>query len=64
MGIAGLSLWKIALILLLVIVLLGRKRIRSLGTDLGSALKGFRDSISEDGEASKPLNRPGSIERE
>lgn len=64
MGMGGFSLWKIALILLLVMVFFGGKRMRSLGADLGGALKGFRDSVAEDRDASKTPVSPGSIERD
>lgn len=49
MGLSGMSLGSIILILAIVILLFGTKRLRNLGEDLGSALKGFRKGIA-DGE--------------
>ena len=53
MGIGGISIWQLLIILVIVIMLFGTKRLRTLGSDLGSAVKGFRKSMSEDGEASQ-----------
>ena len=50
MGIGGISIWQLLIILAIVIMLFGTKRLRTLGTDLGSAVKGFRKSMSEDKE--------------
>lgn len=44
----GLSVWELLIILFIVMVLFGSKRLATLGTDLGSAIKGFRGAISED----------------
>ena len=49
MGIGGISIWQLLIILAIVIMLFGTKRLRTLGSDLGSAVKGFRKSMSEDG---------------
>ncbi len=51
MGIGGISVWQLLIILAIVIMLFGTKRLRTLGSDLGSAVKGFRKSMTEDGEA-------------
>ena len=48
MGIGGISIWQLLIILAIVIMLFGTKRLRTLGTDLGSAVKGFRKSIADD----------------
>ena len=53
MGIGGISIWQLLIILAIVIMLFGTKRLRTLGSDLGSAVKGFRKSMSDD-DAAKP----------
>ena len=50
MGIGGISIWQLLIVLAIVIMLFGTKRLRTLGSDLGSAVKGFRKSMTEDGE--------------
>ena len=54
MGLGGISIWQLLIILAIVIMLFGTKRLRTLGGDLGSAVKGFRKSMSEDGEPEQP----------
>ena len=53
MGIGGISVWQLLIILVIVIMLFGTKRLSTLGSDLGNAVKGFRKSMSDDGEATK-----------
>ncbi len=48
------SIWHLLIILVIVIMLFGTKRLSTLGSDLGNAVKGFRKSMSEDSEAAKP----------
>lgn len=49
MGIGGISIWQLLIILAIVIMLFGTKRLRTLGSDLGSAVKGFRKSMQDEG---------------
>ena len=51
MGIGGISIWQLLIILVIVIMLFGTKRLRTLGSDLGGAVKGFRKSMSDETEA-------------
>jgi sec-independent protein translocase protein TatA len=48
MGIGGISIWQLLIILAIVIMLFGTKRLRNIGADLGSAVKGFRSSMSDE----------------
>jgi len=50
MGLGGISLWQLLIILLIVVLIFGTKRLKSIGSDLGGAVKGFRSSM-QDGEA-------------
>ena len=56
MGIGGISIWQLLIILAIVIMLFGTKRLRTIGSDLGSAVKGFRKSMSDDGDANQPTD--------
>ena len=58
MGIGGISVWQLLIVLLIVIMLFGTKRLRSLGSDLGSAVKGFRKTMTEDPPAEPSDNEP------
>ncbi len=44
----GPSVWSIIVILLIVVLLFGTKKLRNVGGDLGSALKGFKKALSDD----------------
>jgi sec-independent protein translocase protein TatA len=43
----GISIWQLAIILLIVIMLFGTKRLRGLGNDVGGAISGFRKAVNE-----------------
>jgi sec-independent protein translocase protein TatA len=47
------NIWELLLILVIVLVLFGGSRLRNLGSDLGGAVKGFKDGMKE-GSADKP----------
>jgi len=51
MGIGGISIWQLVIILVIVILLFGTKKLKNIGTDLGGAVKGFKDSVSNDKES-------------
>lgn len=48
MGFSGISIWQLLIILAIVVLLFGTKRLRSIGTDLGGAIKGFKKSMTDD----------------
>ena len=50
MGFGGISVWQLLIILLIVVMLFGTKRLKGLGSDLGDAIKGFRKSMGTDEE--------------
>ena len=43
----GISIWQLLIVLLIVVMLFGTKRLRGLGSDLGGAISGFRKSMSD-----------------
>lgn len=52
MGLGGISIWQLLIILLIVFMLFGTKKLRNLGSDLGGALKGFKTAMKDDEDAS------------
>ena len=42
------SIWQVLIVLVIVLVLFGPKRIPGLGKSLGEAIRGFKKGISED----------------
>ena len=47
----SLSIWHWLIVLLIVVMVFGTKKLKNIGTDLGGAVKGFKDGMKE-GEAS------------
>jgi len=47
MGFGGISLWQLVIVLVIVIVIFGTKKLTNIGGDLGGALKGFRKAMSD-----------------
>jgi sec-independent protein translocase protein TatA len=47
----GISIWQLLIILAIVLVLFGAKRLRNVGGDLGGAIKGFRQAMKEEDSA-------------
>lgn len=48
MGLGGISIWQLAIVLLIVVLIFGTKRLKSIGSDLGSAIKGFKGAMDSD----------------
>jgi sec-independent protein translocase protein TatA len=44
----GISIWQLVIVLVIVLVLFGAKRLRNVGSDLGSAVKGFKSAMGEE----------------
>jgi len=62
MGIGGISIWQLLIILAIVLLLFGTKRLSGLGGDLGGAIKGFKKAIADDekDDPKKVADAPGS----
>ena len=48
MGFGGISLWQLLIILAIVLMIFGTKKLRNMGGDLGTAIKGFKKSVKEE----------------
>ena len=53
----GIGIWQLVIILLIVLLLFGAKRLRNVGSDLGSAVKGFRSSMKDE-ESKEKIEQP------
>jgi len=51
MGFGGISIWSLLLILAIVILLFGTKKLRNVGADLGGAIRSFKKSVKDEGAA-------------
>ena len=43
----GISIWQLLIVLVIVMLLFGTKKLRNLGSDLGGAVKGFRSAVKQ-----------------
>ncbi|MDI1277555.1 twin-arginine translocase TatA/TatE family subunit [Methylobacter sp.] len=60
----GFSVTHLLVVLAIVIVVFGTKRLRNIGTDLGGAIKGFRAAVAESGEDKPVADKGEAIEGE
>jgi sec-independent protein translocase protein TatA len=57
----GLSIWHWLIVLLVVVLIFGTKKLRNIGQDLGGAVKGFKEGMkSQDGESVPPADAPSA----
>jgi len=47
----GISIWQLLIILVIVVLLFGTKKLRNIGGDLGGAIKSFRKAVKDGEEA-------------
>lgn len=56
----GISIWQLLIVLGIVILLFGTKKLRNIGSDLGGAIRGFKKSMNDEDEKSdeqQPLEK-------
>lgn len=49
----GISIWQLLIVVLLVVLVFGTKKLSSLGSDLGASIKGFKKAMGDDDDKSK-----------
>lgn len=52
----GLSIWHWLIVLVIVVLIFGTKRLKNVGKDVGEAVKGFKDGMSDDGRPTGELS--------
>ncbi|MBT8449546.1 MAG: Sec-independent protein translocase subunit TatA [Gammaproteobacteria bacterium] len=58
----GFSIWQLLIIVLIIVLLFGTKKLKNLGSDLGGAMKGFKSAMGdEDKKAENQDNDQGRI---
>jgi sec-independent protein translocase protein TatA len=61
----GISIWQLLIVLGIVILLFGTKKLRNIGSDLGGAIRGFKKSMSdEDSKAENQESLDGKEEEQ
>ncbi len=56
----SISIWHWLIVLLIVVLVFGTKKLKNMGTDLGGAVKGFKDGM-KDGAADSPETPPAQV---
>ena len=62
MGLGGISIWQLLIVLVIVLLLFGTKKLRNLGTDLGGAVKGFRSTMKDGANADESTEAEADAE--
>lgn len=47
MGFGGIGIWQLLIVLVIVLLLFGTKRLKNIGSDLGGAVKGFKGAMKD-----------------
>lgn len=57
MGLGGISIWQLVIVLAIVLLLFGSKKLRNIGGDLGGAVKGFKKAMNEGEDEAKKIEK-------
>lgn len=60
----GISVWQLLIVVLIVVLLFGTKKLRGMGSDLGSAVKGFKKAMSDDDKESEKNQQDADFKQE
>ena len=52
------------IVLIIVLLVFGTGKLKSLGSDLGTAIKGFRTAVTDESEEAKPANEQQTLKAE
>lgn len=63
MGFGGISIWQLLIVLVIVLLLFGTKRLKNLGGDLGGAIKGFKKAIKDEDKGKDEEDKSKDPER-
>jgi len=53
MGLGGISIWQLLIVLVIVALIFGTKKLRGIGGDLGGAVKGFKKAMNDEAKAAR-----------
>jgi len=61
----GISIWQLLIVLVIVILLFGTKKLKNIGSDLGGAIRGFRSSMKSGGTEDEDVGpEPAQLDKE
>ncbi|MEO9656124.1 Sec-independent protein translocase subunit TatA [Marinomonas sp.] len=50
----GISIWQLLIVLAILVLIFGTKKLKNLGSDLGGAVKGFKEAVNKEEEETDP----------
>lgn len=57
MGFGGIGIWQLLIVLAIILLIFGTKRLRNLGGDLGGAIKGFKSAMKDEDKQAAEENQ-------
>lgn len=58
----GISIWQLLIVLAIILLLFGTKKLKNIGGDLGGAVKGFKNAVKE-GEGESEKEKQANLEK-
>ena len=55
------SIWHWLIVLLVVVLIFGTKKLKNIGSDLGGAVKGFKDGVKSGGDSAAEGTPPSQV---
>ncbi len=59
----GISIWQLLIVLGIIILIFGTKKLRNVGSDLGGAVKGFKEAVNNPDKDAENKDDQASIEK-
>jgi sec-independent protein translocase protein TatA len=63
MGLGGISIWQLLIVLVIVVLIFGTNKLKTIGGDLGGAIKSFRKSMEGDDEKQRKQEAAERLEK-
>ncbi|MBJ7555751.1 Sec-independent protein translocase subunit TatA [Marinomonas spartinae] len=60
----GVSIWQLLIVLAILVLIFGTKKLKNLGSDLGSAVKGFKEAVNKEEDENDKQTQSKVIESE
>ena len=57
MGLGGISIWQLLIVLVIILLIVGTKRLKSLGYEMGNFLKNFRKAVDDKEESQNETDK-------
>ena len=57
MGLGGIGIWQLLIVLVIIMLVFGTKKLKNLGSDLGGAIKGFKKGMKDEDDKPETLDQ-------